>query len=225
MLVVENVSIGESRLRSASFHVPIDPLNPQITTVHGPSGCGKTTLLKAIAHLQPTSPNSRITLNGQTAPQTGIPQFRSKVLYVPQRPALLEGTPQSFVQTVRQFKAQASTPNRGGQAGPDPVAIGRKWGLDDGVWTREWHQLSGGEGQRVSLAIAVSLEPMLLLLDEPTSALDPQTTLLVEDTLRHLNCIWITHSPEQEERIRTRESLVFEETNDGGFRVVVKQMK
>lgn len=42
---------------------------------------------------------------------------------------------------------------------------------------------------------------------EPTSALDPESTLLVENTLKGRTCIWITHSPQQEERVATR-SLV-----------------
>jgi ABC-type phosphate transport system ATPase subunit len=42
---------------------------------------------------------------------------------------------------------------------------------------------------------------------EPTSALDPESTLMVENTLKGRTCIWITHSPQQEERVATR-SLV-----------------
>lgn len=42
---------------------------------------------------------------------------------------------------------------------------------------------------------------------EPTSALDPESTLLVEKTLKGRTCIWITHSPQQESRVATR-SLV-----------------
>jgi ABC-type phosphate transport system ATPase subunit len=37
--------------------------------------------------------------------------------------------------------------------------------------------------------------------------LDPESTLLVENTLKGRTCIWITHSPEQESRVATR-SLV-----------------
>jgi ATPase subunit of ABC transporter with duplicated ATPase domains len=56
------------------------------------------------------------------------------------------------------------------------------------------------------LAIALSLEPDVLLLDEPTSALDPETCLLVENTIlnRGGSCIWVTHDPAQAERVATR---------------------
>ena len=46
-----------------------------------------------------------------------------------------------------------------------------------------------------------------VFLVEPTSALDPESTLLVEKTLKGRTCIWITHSPQQESRVATR-SLV-----------------
>lgn len=39
---------------------------------------------------------------------------------------------------------------------------------------------------------------------EPTSALDPESTLLVEKTLKSYTCVWITHSPEQSERVSTK---------------------
>jgi ABC-type phosphate transport system ATPase subunit len=42
---------------------------------------------------------------------------------------------------------------------------------------------------------------------EPTSALDPESTLLVENTLKGRTCVWITHNPEQETRVATH-SLV-----------------
>ncbi|KAG0235591.1 hypothetical protein BGW42_005030 [Actinomortierella wolfii] len=62
--------------------------------------------------------------------------------------------------------------------------------------------------QRISIAIAVSFQPDVLLLDEPSSALDDQSVQLVESTLRQLNCLWITHSPEQAKRIGTGGHLI-----------------
>ena len=49
------------------------------------------------------------------------------------------------------------------------------------------HQLSGGEQQRVAIAIALANRPKLLLADEPTGSVDTQTSDLIMDIFRKLN--------------------------------------
>lgn len=49
------------------------------------------------------------------------------------------------------------------------------------------HQLSGGEQQRVAIAIALSNKPQLLLADEPTGSVDTQTSDMIMDIFRRLN--------------------------------------
>ena len=41
------------------------------------------------------------------------------------------------------------------------------------------------------------------MTSEPTSALDPESIELVEKTLKSRTCVWITHDPEQQERVAT----------------------
>ena len=40
-----------------------------------------------------------------------------------------------------------------------------RWDIEEELWDKEWNQLSGGEIQRISLSIALSCKPDLLLLD------------------------------------------------------------
>jgi len=74
--------------------------------------------------------------------------------------------------------------------------------------SQPWMQLSGGESQRILLAIAMSTEPTVLLLDEPTSALDMQAKLAVERSLKSIaenGCaiVLVTHDEEQMNRLGT----------------------
>ena len=63
------------------------------------------------------------------------------------------------------------------------------------------HELSGGEQQRLAIAVAMSNNPPLLLADEPTGELDNQTALEVFSLFRHINQVFgvtvvmVTHHP------------------------------
>lgn len=76
------------------------------------------------------------------------------------------------------------------------------------------HTLSGGEVQKAALARALVFEPKVLLLDEPTANIDPQSTLVMENALRHANkslgttVILVTHNIRQLQRLCSRAVLM-----------------
>lgn len=47
-----------------------------------------------------------------------------------------------------------------------PIRIAEEWGIEEDLWDRNWSSLSGGESQRIALAVAVGLQGAeVLLLD------------------------------------------------------------
>ncbi|KAL0581731.1 hypothetical protein V5O48_000313 [Marasmius crinis-equi] len=182
-----------------------------VIILQGKSGSGKTTLLKCIAHLNLYE--GEVSLHGKSPKSYGIPAYRIKVAYIPQRPSILPGTPRDFLNTIKSsFKTRRKS--KGYESEDRPIEVAQAFGVEADLWDRSWSNLSGGEVQRIALAIGIGLGTAeVLLLDEPTSALDPQSADEVEkyilgqvhDAESPLKAvIWITHSPEQAERVGKR---------------------
>ncbi|KAF7976694.1 hypothetical protein HWV62_5845 [Athelia sp. TMB] len=186
-----------------------------IVILQGKSGSGKTTLLKCLAHLNVYQ--GYVLYRGKPPKAYGIPVYRTRVFYVPQRTSLLPGTPREFLALISSFqsrKPSKSSKHHLSAEIDNPIDVAKVWGIEEGLWDREWSNLSGGEAQRIALAAAVGLNVAeVLLLDEPTSALDPESAKLVEDYLTNelksgeaalKAIVWITHSEEQGHRVGTR---------------------
>jgi ABC-type lipoprotein export system ATPase subunit len=97
----------------------------------------------------------------------------------------------------------AGTPNRRNRSSEllDVLEIGR---LADRVPS----QLSGGEQQRVAIAVSLANEPQVLLADEPTGELDDATSAEVLEVMRGVNrelgvtTLIVTHDPAVSEHVR-----------------------
>ncbi|KAF8599036.1 putative ATP-binding cassette transporter [Ceratobasidium sp. AG-I] len=232
ILTVRDLAVYKAHNDAILSNISFEVHEGDVLVLQGRSGGGKSTLLKALAHLNVYK--GEILLHGEPPSKYTIPTYRTRVLYVPQRPSLLPSTPRHFLSTINSFASRG--PHKGeathatyGVADPqhfidgsetqlgadphDPFVMGKKWDIEQDVWDREWATLSGGEAQRVLLAIATCLRGTeVLLLDEPTSALDSETSAQVEKTLTELPkssssikaIVWITHSHEQGERVGTR---------------------
>jgi len=106
-------------------------------------------------------------ISSNTYVHLGITSFRTKVLYVPQRPSLLPGSPTDFLETITSLSTYKTTKGSSFQRVLDRAfQTAEQWGIDNELWARAWSTLSGGEGQRILLASAVALDTAeILLLD------------------------------------------------------------
>ena len=128
-----------------------------MVAVIGPNGAGKTTLLSILAGVQ--RPSAGTLVHGEGA--TG-----SRVGWVPQNLALYSKL--TVAENLRLFARLERV--------EDPeAAVARmleQTGLADRADDRV-ARLSGGNRQRVNVALGLLADPPVVLLDEPTSALDP----------------------------------------------------
>ena len=150
-------------LRDLGFTIP----RGRITGLLGPSGCGKSTLVRALVGTQ-AKVTGTLDVLGHPA---GHPTLRTRIGYVTQAPSVYDDL------TVRQnldYFAAILDPGRTA-AGRRDADVTRA--ITDVDLTTHADalagNLSGGQRNRVSLAVALLGSPELLVLDEPTVGLDP----------------------------------------------------
>jgi ABC-2 type transport system ATP-binding protein len=141
-----------SRTALAPVSFELEP--GQLVGVIGPNGAGKTTLLSILARV--------------SAPSAGeVVHPAGKIGWVPQQPALYSKL--SVAENLRLFSRLEKV--------SDPeAAVGRmlrQTGLEDRAGDQVG-RLSGGNQQRVNIAIGLLCDPTVLLLDEPSASLDPR---------------------------------------------------
>lgn len=154
----------------------------RVTWIRGPSGCGKSTLLNLVGGLDRPTAGS-IEVDGQNLPQLSdadlVAYRRDKVGFVFQFFNLVPVL--TAAENVELPMRRAGTPGklRDGKTKELLEAVGlSKRGA------QRPDELSGGEQQRVAIAVALANDPNILLADEPTGELDSENAAVVLDLLR-----------------------------------------
>jgi NitT/TauT family transport system ATP-binding protein len=195
-LVIRNLTRSfvrdDGELLTAIEKIDLTIRQKEFICVLGPSGCGKTTFLRMIAGLDQAT-SGEIMLDGEQIqgpnPKIGI-VFQEYSLF-PWR---------NVIDNVA--------------FGLEMQGIGREERYRiahqylDLVGLSQFSQsypseLSGGMKQRVAVARALALEPVVLLMDEPFGALDAQTRNLLQKELLEIwqktkkTIIFVTHSVDE----------------------------
>jgi ABC-2 type transport system ATP-binding protein len=161
----------------------------ELLAVIGPNGAGKTTLLSILAGVQPAS-------EGEIA-GAGL-----RIGWVPQQPALYSKL--SVAENLRLFARLEKL------AEPE-LAVAEmlaQTALEDRA-DEEVGRLSGGNRQRVNIAIGLLSNPSVLLLDEPSASLDPRQRERLWEFIGHLAeqgtaVVFSSHNVAEAERYASR---------------------
>lgn len=167
----------------------------ELVVVNGPSGSGKSTLLACLAGLDEPDGGTVVVARQRLShqPESVRAHLRACTIGVLfQSGNLLEHlTVEGNVRLVQELANRASRADVADLL--DSVGLGQRAGALPGT-------LSGGEGARAGLAVALANEPAVLLADEPTGELDAETEgdvleLLCRTADRGVAVVVASHSP------------------------------
>ncbi|TLZ49935.1 MAG: ABC transporter ATP-binding protein [Methanobacteriota archaeon] len=171
----------------------------KVTWVRGPSGCGKTTLLNLVGGLD------RPTAGSILVDDANLAHLADKELVAYRRDKV--GFVFQFFNLVPVLTAAENVelPMRvAGVVGATRDARVQELLAAVGVEKRARQrpdELSGGEQQRVAIAVALANDPTIVLADEPTGELDSENATLVLDLLRTVSrdrgktVLLVSHDP------------------------------
>ena len=200
----------------------------QRLALSGTSGSGKSMLLRTLVGLDVLEKGSSgeegsISFSGKSITEWEMPEYRTRIGYVPQYPEFPDETVEECFKKVFTLKAnqnkfydrekillwleQLSLPDTGKNNSYK--------GNFTELLNHPARELSGGEAQAMAIFRVLQLDPQVLLLDEPTSSMDVELAQLMEDLLeKWYKCsteifpaptgqqaqrawIWVSHNPEQ----------------------------
>jgi len=166
----------------------------QVVALLGPNGAGKTSTVEALEGYR--------RVDGGSVRVLGLDPRRDHAALVARIGVMLQqGGVYPMLgpaQVLELFSRYYRDPE-------DPRALLDLVGLS-GVTRTPWRRLSGGEQQRLSLALALVGKPRVLFLDEPTAGVDPEGRIIVRDIISsqrdHGICVVLTtHELVEAERL------------------------
>jgi ABC-2 type transport system ATP-binding protein len=169
----------------------------QIVALLGPNGAGKTSTVETLeGYRRPTVGQVRVL---GLDPRRQHRALTRRIGVMLQRGGVYPSmSPREAVRLFAQYYDESE----------EPEALLYRVGLIP-VATTPWRRLSGGEQQRLSLALAIVGRPWVAFLDEPTAGVDPQGRLAIREVINDLRsagtCVLLTtHEMQEAERLADR---------------------
>jgi len=188
----------------------------------GESGCGKTTTGTALMHM-PTPPGyiagGKIILDGEDIVPLKENEIRRRIRWE-KISMVFQGAMNCLtpVYTIGKLMSETLQEHRKiekTEARNIMVKYLNYVGLSEDVLRRYPHELSGGMKQRVVIAMALFLEPKVIVCDEPTTALDVVVQAQIINLLKelkeklNLSFIFITHDLATEAEVSDRVQIMY----------------
>ena len=151
----------------------------RVTVIIGPNGAGKSTLIKAIAGLVPVS-SGTVSLHGQEITNPRPDRMGALgVAYVPQSDNIFRSL------TIRQ-NLDLVLRNAGKEAAARRDALLAQFPALADKQAEKAGALSGGQRQFLAVAMALAINPSVILMDEPSAGLSPKAAQEVLEYTRAL---------------------------------------
>lgn len=158
---------------------------------NAPSGFGKSTIFNMImGYIQPDE--GIVTIDGLEVDENSAKDIRRKIAFLPQNMALPNIPVEDFVHMIEKFESNAEI----GIDMDELKMLFDELQLPTDVCNFKLGSLSGGEKQRLMLAIVIALDKKILLLDEALSGVDIDRARKVLQYLsekKELSIIFISH--------------------------------
>lgn len=171
---------GKEVLSIDSLDIP----EKSITGLYGPNGSGKTTLLKVLSGVHRPTTGS-VWFRGVSL-NRGDTKVRHQLCLLPQETCLLKRTVYANIAYGLKIRGEKGSSDQAVRSALDLVRLPGSFGR------RQWHELSGGEAQRVALAARLVLKPACLMMDEPTASVDMESAVSIRQAVQLARQEWGT---------------------------------
>lgn len=161
------ITVKDVRFKDLLHYESIEIEEGKVTFLCGDSGAGKSTLLKLLNATYPIE-SGQIIYKDRDINETNPVVLRREILLAAQTVFLFPGSIRENFRQFYEYREDPPLPEEEMKAYLQMCQV--PFGLDENCDT-----MSGGERQRIFLAICLSMRPKVFMMDEPTSALDEMT--------------------------------------------------